>query len=140
MRVRKQIPTPSEERDSLRELRLHTGKLYRLLSDLPPRSRAALRSGDQFGMDLARISADQLLLAGYVGQVETELAVTPARSGRKRATRRDDLLKAIVKQLRASNVGIRESRKLATDILALCEIAAPRDERALRRTAGSRGA
>ena len=71
--------------------------------------------------------------------LEASVAAMKARTGPKGGAMRNDLLKAVVKQLRAAKISVTKKRDLAADILALCGIHAPAHERSLRRAVRSRG-
>ena len=140
MRARGQMPTRTDERDFLRDLHRRSDELRALLTDLPPRTGAALHRVHGHGLDLKRLSDDLVLLATLCRQGAAVLSASPARPGRKRATPRDDLLAAVVNRLRKAGIGVRKSRELATDVLSKCGVPAPVNERALGKTARARGA
>jgi len=139
MRVRAQMPTRADERDALRELRRHIRDVHRGLLELGPRARVELCTRLGADLDIGRMAADLVLLEAGAHVAETEIIATKARPGAKGTTLRDDLLVAVVKQLRAAGIGVRKARELASDILALCDIDAPTGERELRKKARPRG-
>lgn len=136
LRVRKEMPTQADERDFLRDLQRRSDELHALVNDLPPRTGAALHRVHGHGLDLKRLSDDLLSLARLCREGEAALGASPARRGRKRANPRKDLLAATVEQLQAANLGKAKTRELAAEILALCGIDTPEDERAIRRAVG----